>query len=176
MLASIICALGLALILLGDFGGISRGDVICLGSATCYALHIVYTGILAKENDPALLNLVQIGTGGVIGIVIALLTEPIPAGIQTGDFLNMGYLAVFCTILPYMLSVFGQKHVKTSTSGIILSFESVFGCVFSVVFLGEELSPRFFLGAILVMCSFLVVEYGWKPVLRPVFMRKQECE
>lgn len=156
--ASLVCMAGLAFILLGSFDGINKGDVISLGSALCYAVHIVVTGICAKENDAMLLNLMQIGTGAVLGLIFALISGPMPETITLSAFGGIAYLAVFSTIVPYLLSVFGQKYVKTSTSGIILSFESVFGCLLSVVVLGEQPGVRFLVGAVLVMASFFIVE------------------
>ena len=158
MAASLVCMAGLAFILLGSFDGVNKGDVISLGSALCYAVHIVVTGIYARENDSMLLNLMQIGTGAVLGLIFALLSGPMPEHITLGAFGGIAYLAVFSTIVPYLLSVFGQKYVKTSTSGIILSFESVFGCLLSVLVLGEEPGARFLVGAVLVMASFFIAE------------------
>lgn len=158
ILASVICMAGLSLILFGSFEGVNRGDVLSLVSAVCYALHIVMTGIYAKESDPILLNLVQIGTGAAFGLVFAVFSGTVPDGLKVSDFWGIGYLAVFSTIVPYLLSVFGQKHVRTSTSGIILSFESVFGCLLSVVVLGERPGVRFLFGAVLMMLSFFAAE------------------
>ena len=109
-----------------------------------------------KENkNPPLL---QIGTGGILGLVAAMILEPHPAAMSGMNIGSIAYLAVFCTVVPYLLSVFGQKYVKTSTSGVILSFESVFGCLLSILVLEERPGMRFVIGAVLMMCSFLIVE------------------
>lgn len=156
--ASVLCMAGLSFILFGSFEGINKGDVISLFSALCYAVHIVVTGIYAKDGDGLLLNLVQIGTGGILGLVFAWISGPFPADIAIKDFGGIAYLAVFSTIVPYLLSVFGQQYVRTSTSGIILSFESVFGCILSVLVLGERPGGRFLAGAVLMMASFFIAE------------------
>ena len=70
----------------------------------------------------------------------------------------VGEADIISFLKPISVSVFGQKYVKTSTSGVILSFESVFGCILSILILGECPGVRFVIGAMLMMCSFLIVE------------------
>lgn len=157
--AAATCLAGTALILFdGSGGGINKGDILTAGCSAVYAVHVVYGSLYAKEEDPLLLNMVQIGTSGIIGLGAALLLNPFPQGIAPGDFKGVLYLAVIATICPYACSLFGQKYVRTTTSAIILSFESVFGCLASVVVLGERLSLRFIAGAAVVLLSFFVSE------------------
>ena len=49
ILAALVCIVGLGFILLGSFDGVNKGDLISLLSAVCYAIHIVVTGIFARE-------------------------------------------------------------------------------------------------------------------------------
>ena len=102
--------------------------------------------------------MLQIGTAGIIGLAAAFLTTPFPAGVQFADFGGAIYLAVGSTIIPYLLSLVGQRYVRPTTSAVILSFESVFGCLASVLVLGDRLTPRFVLGAAVVLFSFFVAE------------------
>lgn len=44
------------------------------------------------------------------------------------------YLSVFSTTVAYLLQNSGQKYLSASTSAILLSMESVFGTLFSVIF------------------------------------------
>ena len=147
ILAALVCIVGLGFILLGSFDGVNKGDLISLLSAVCYAIHIVVTGIFAREEDGFL------------------------SGMNIG---SIAYLAVFCTVVPYLLSVFGQKYVKTSTSGVILSFESVFGCILSILILGEHPGVRFVIGAMLMMCSFLIVEKISLPLPKRVAVKAEK--
>lgn len=174
ILAALVCIVGLGFILLGSFDGVNKGDLISLLSAVCYAIHIVVTGIFAREEDGFLLNMLQIGTGGILGLVAAMILEPHPAATSGMNIGSIAYLAVFCTVVPYLLSVFGQKYVKTSTSGVILSFESVFGCILSILILGEHPGVRFVIGAMLMMCSFLIVEKIFLPLPKRVAVEAEK--
>jgi len=157
--AAIVCMAGVTVILFeGSGGNLNKGDLITLFCTVFYAAHVVYGGIYAREEDSLLLNMVQIGTAGVIAFFAALVTEPFPSGIQAGDMGGVVYLAVMSTIVPYLLCLYGQTYVKTTTSAIILSFESIFGCLCSVLFLKERVSLRFLIGAAIVMTSLFVSE------------------
>ena len=164
--ASVTCLLGAAIILLDSAGGgINKGDLLTVGSSLFYAVHVMYGSVYAKQHSPLLLNMLQIGTAGIIGLAAAFLTTPFPTGVQFADFGGAIYLAVGSTIIPYLLSLVGQRYVRPTTSAVILSFESVFGCLASVLVLGDRLTPRFVLGAAVVLFSFFVAE-GIVPGIR----------
>lgn len=159
ILASLVCMAGLTCILFFDLSGLNAGDVLCCLSALFYAVHIVYTGIFAREDDPVLLNILQIGTAAVLSWIFALLTGPVPAAALLPETVfGILYLAVMCTIVPYFLSMYGQKHVKTSTSAILLSFESVFGAGLSILVLHEPFTAMFAVGTVLVVGSTFLSE------------------
>lgn len=163
IIATIVCLVGISIILLeGPTGGLNKGDALVVVNAFIYALHVVYSAKFAKGADVILLNMVQMGTCGIIAIIVALATSPMPTNVPLADFSGPMYLAIVATLLPYMLSLYGQKYVRTSTSAIILSFESVFGCLSSILLLGETISLRFVLGACVVMVSFFIITYGEK--------------
>lgn len=162
ILASIICMTGLTCILCSDISSLNIGDAISCLTTVCYAVHIVYTGIYAREDDPILLNVLQIGFAGILAWTFALFTGPIPERVSTDALAGVAYLAVMCTIVPYFLSIYGQRHVKTSTSGILLSFESVFGAGLSILVLGDTITPMFVAGTLLVIGSAVISEQKQK--------------
>ncbi len=157
--ASATCLLGISLILLdGGGGGLNIGDAITSVCTLFYAFHVVYSAIYAKEGDIFLLNMLQLGTAGALAVIVALLTSAPPKGLVLADFGGPVYLAVVSSMLPYICILYGQKYVKTTTSAIILSFESVFGCLASILVLGEAIGLRFILGACIVLLSFFITE------------------
>ncbi len=157
-----ICMLGIGLILTGGTGGINRGDIITLFSAAAYAVHIVFTGIYAKKYDGFLLNTIQMLTAAALYTTVALCSGRSPAGFTAGQIGSILYLAAGATVLPYLLCLFGQKYVSTTTSGIILSFESVFATLLSIIFLHDRISIQFAVGGLLVVGAVFVSEYRTK--------------
>jgi len=159
IVAAFVCLAGTAFILFDGTGGVvNKGDLLTLFCTVFYAVHVVYGGVYAREESPLLLNMIQIGTSGIIALAAALLTGPIPVDADAGSLWGVVYLAVVSTIIPYLLSLYGQAHVRTATSAVILSFESVFGCLTSVLILKEQISLRFVLGALIIMTAFFISE------------------
>lgn len=158
--AAALCMIGIAFILTGGEGSLNKGDVITAFCAVSYAFHIVFSGKYAKQYDGILLNLVQIGTTAVLATITALLFGTPPETITLGQAGSILYLAAGATIIPYLLCLYGQKYVSTTTSGIVLSFESVFATLLSILFLHDKISLQFAFGGLLVIGAFFVSE--WK--------------
>lgn len=153
-----LCTLGLCFILLGKFDSINIGDVLTIGSSVCYAVHIVMMGMWVKEESPVAINVLQFAVTAVLSWITAFFLEPPMATVTFGNFSSVFQVALISTVIPYFCNVYGQKYVKTSTSAIILSLESVVGCFLSVLLLGDKLEWKFIIGAILVLVALVVSE------------------
>lgn len=155
---SVLCMLGLSLILLDNLSGFNMGDFLSCFSAVAYAAHVVYSAQYAKEYDGGLLNLIQIATAAVLSIVFSVIMGDFSTGVTNIPIWSILYLAIICTILPYFLCLLGMKYVSTATSGILLSFESVFATILAVIMLGERLYWRLIAGGTIILVSFLLSE------------------
>ena len=91
------------------------------------------------------------------------------ATLISGDFRKIGtialpfgaffFLAVFCSIVPYFLCLYGMKRVSTTTSGILLSFESVFATLLAVLMLGDPLFWQLVVGGSVIIASSIIAEF-----------------
>ena len=160
--AALLCMAGVALILAGSMDGLNGGDVLMGLCAVCYAFHIVLSAKYAREYDGPLLNIVQIMTTAVLSIILSLAADGAPAPLSLEQGKSILYLAVCATIIPYLLCLYGQKRVSTTTSGILLSFESVFATAMSIVVLHEHISLQFVAGGVLVIGAAVLSEWKFK--------------
>lgn len=159
VLASVVCMVGVCLLLANGLTALNKGDLLCAGCAVAYAVHIVYSSKFSKQYDGWLLNLTQMGTVAVLAWIVTLIsgdfkmigTSPMP----WGAFI---FLAVVCSIAPYFLCLFGMKRVSTTTSGILLSFESVFATLLAVLMLGDPVYWQLVAGGIVIIGSSFVSE------------------
>ena len=69
----------------------------------------------------------------------------------------VGYTAVFCTVLPFLLWSWGLKRIPATSSCVILLIEIVFALVLAAVVFGERLTPGAMFGALLIMGAVLLV-------------------
>ncbi len=158
VLGCIICLLGLSIILFNDFSTISSGDFITMISCICHAFQVVLISATIKHEDPAAINIVQMTTCALLALITAMILEPFPHYVPMTNVLSILYLGIFATMICYLLSAYGQQYVHTSTASIIMSGECIIGCLFGVVFMGDPISWKIFLGAALIFIALIISE------------------
>lgn len=158
VLAAVICIAGIGLVSLsGDFT-IRFGDALTLASGIFYALHIVAVARFAKGHDMILLTILQFGMVAVLSWGAGLLFEELPTQCDPATLLGLIYLAVCATGIALLLQNLGQKYTHPSAAAIILSLESVFGVMFSMLFYGERLTARLGVGFLFIFVAVLISE------------------
>lgn len=164
MAAALIAVFGLALISLEGDLSVNIGDLLTLICGFFFAFHIVFIDRYTADHDPIGLTVVQMVMAAVLSWAAAPLLEgALDFGVIDKSMITgLLYLGIFSTMLCYLLQNVGQKHLTPNTSSIILSFESVFGLLFSILFLGEAVTPRLIAGCILMFASVILSEYKRK--------------
>lgn len=162
--AAVIAVFGLGLISLEGDLSINIGDLLTLFCGLFFAFHIVFVDRYTEHYDPVRLTVIQM----VVAAILSWFLAPILEGTQDftvikgSIFIGLIYLGIFSTMICFLLQNVGQKHLSPNTSSIILSFEAVFGLGFSVVFLGEVVTPKLLVGCILMFASVILSEYQKK--------------
>lgn len=162
--AAVIAVFGLGLISLEGNLSINIGDLLTLFCGLFFAFHIVFVDRYTEHYDPVRLTVIQM----VVATILSWILAPILEGTQDftvikgSIFIGLIYLGIFSTMICFLLQNVGQKHLSPNTSSIILSFEAVFGLGFSVVFLGEAITPKLLAGCILLFVSVILSEYQKK--------------
>ena len=158
VIAAVLCILGVGLISIDGGMNVNFGDILTLVCGIFYAIHLIITDEHAVGKNPALLTAIQFAVAAVITWILAVLVEPFPANIPTGAVFSIGYLGVMCTAICYLLQTFGQKNTPASQAAIILTLESVFGTVISIIFYKEPMNFRLVLGFIAMFLAVLISE------------------
>lgn len=164
IISVVICTLGLFLLSYTKEMGLAfaSGDLICVLGALCYAVHVVITGVLAKDNDPALLTIIQLAFVSVFGFIIAVFTETMPANPSGLSVVTLILLGVFCSALAFYLQTACQKFISSERVGVIFSLEPVFGVIASYIILGESLGIAGIFGGACVFIALAYQESGFK--------------
>lgn len=156
--AALVCIIGIGLVSLnGDFT-IRKGDAFTLAGGVFFAAHIVAVARYSKDKDPVLITILQFGYAALLSWGMAFLFEDMPKSIDTNTWYGIIYLAVFATAVALLLQNIGQKHTNPSAAAIILTLESVFGVVFSVVFYHEQITLKLFIGFLLIFLAVIISE------------------
>lgn len=153
-----ICTVGLFLLSYTKEMGLAflSGDFICVIGALCYGIHVVITGVLAKDNDAALLTIIQLFFVSVFGFIIAVFTETMPSAPSGVSVFTLILLGVFGSAIAFYLQTSCQKFISSDRVGVIFSLEPVFGVIASYIVLGESLGTAGIWGGI---CVFIALAY-----------------
>lgn len=138
------------------------GDALTVACAFAFALQIYLTDLYVKKVRVEILVFMQMSVTAVICFFLAL-----PEGIRVPHqppaitaVLLSGFLS---TAACYFLQSRAQLYVNESTSALVLSLEAVFGMLFSVLIVHEEVTLRMLAGGAVIMTAvFLTVAYDRK--------------
>ena len=158
VIAAFICITGIGLISLQKDFTMGTGDVLTLIGGFFYSCHMVAVDKYSGGRDPVVMTVLQFAAAAVIFWVATFVYDggvrPVPLKVVP----SIAYLCLLCTGAALLLQNFGQKHTNPSTAALILTFESVFGTVFSVIMGREDLSFRIVLGFALIFLAVVVSE------------------
>lgn len=160
--AAMLCIAGIGLVsLTAGSLTIGFGDLMTLLCAVFFAAQIIAIARFSKRYNVLGLTVYQFLFGGVMGLVLGAATEPFPGweAVANADFLfNLAYLVVFASGLCYVLQNVGLAHVPEAQGSLLLSLESVFGVLASVIFYGEVVTGRMAAGFVLIFAAILISE------------------
>ena len=139
-----------------DGGEIFIGDILVLISSLLFALHIIFTGMIANDASPFRLIFVQFSVAAVItGILVPIFEGWDWQGIRDA-MVALLYVGVLSSAVGFCLQVVGQRTAPASHTAIILSFESVFAAFCGWWLLDEYLTQTEFIGCGLILAGGLV--------------------
>ena len=160
VIAAVMCIVGIGLVALDDNLSVGRGDLLTLVCCVFYALHIVVSAKFTRTMDVMLLTIGQFFFAAMWSWVLAFLFEPplIISEMSTEIWMVLGYLCVFATAGALGLQTFGLKYTSPSAGALILSLESVFGVIFSIMVGAEEVTARLLIGFAVIFFAIVVSE------------------
>jgi len=165
MIATFLCLIGIGFLTLQENFSINLGDGLTLICALFFACHIVSIGVFAENHDPIILTIIQFGVAALLSIICALSFENMPKIITTKSFYSILYLAIFSTLIAFLIQNIAQKYTTPTHAAIILSLESVFGCLLSVLLLRDLFTIKMVIGCTMVFAAIITAETKWKFML-----------
>ena len=135
---------------------VETGDVLIFLCAIGFAAHILLVGIHSKHGDPAILPQSELDRSGRFLVAALCLEQPLVVPRKPGShylYRHSGYGGdcvgtIHCT----------EIHFCNPCCTMIYSAEPVFAAFFGWLMLGEVLSPREAVGAVLILAGMLVSE------------------
>jgi drug/metabolite transporter (DMT)-like permease len=141
----------------GDGTGIGRGEVLTLGCALAFAVHVLVVAATVGRHDPVRLAAIQVGVVGLACAGPGLLLggygfplEAVVAAVAT---------ALAATALAFVLQLTGQRTVPPTRAALLLLLEPVFAGVLAG-FTDEPLGAVQLAGAGVILLAIVLAELG----------------
>jgi drug/metabolite transporter (DMT)-like permease len=157
----VLAAVGLYL-LNGATPSLGKGELLTLGCAVCFAVHIVLLAEFAPRHDSVRLNAVQLTAVGAICLVPGFFTGGYAFPLSV--WLAAVYTGIAASAVAFGLMVWAQRCVGPSRTALLLMLEPVFAAVAGAI-AGDHLGLVGVAGAALILGGVLVAELRRPPVV-----------
>lgn len=157
----------------GESLSISAGDLLVLGSALVFAVHILVIDHFSPLTDGVILSCIQFAVCGVVSTIGAFIFEQPSWEQLVSGAIPVLYAGVLSCGVGYTLQIVGQKGVDPTAAALILSLESVVATIsgfvaYKIGFLrtDQSMSPRQIIGCAIVFAAVILVQLPWDRISR----------
>lgn len=155
----IVAFIGLSLLTLNSSLAFNYGDLLTLVAAFSYAVYIVLVGRFASRYDPALLTWIQTFVVALASLFFTILLESFQKlPVETISITALLVTSIFATVMAFWIQIYAQRFMHPTRVALILLGEPVFAGVFGYFWLGEILTLRKFIGAVLILMGMAFSE------------------
>ncbi len=165
VLAVVLAAGGLYLLTSPGAMGLNRGDLLTLGCAAAFALHIVTTERAAPRHDPISLAFWQIVTTALACTALMGLLESPRLSLAPWTLAALLITGVLATALAFAVQMWAQRRTSATHVAVIFTAEPVFAALFARLIQQEVLGPVGLMGGALILAGILLAQIG--PRSRP---------
>lgn len=157
IISSCLCLIGVGVLTTSQMT-FPLGDLLAFGCAIFFAIHLVSLQYTCVLEDSKVINALQLGTCAFLSLPCCLLFSKVPTTISFDSLIACFYIVVLATFLCFFLQTKAQQVVSASSCSVILSTESLFAVIFSVILLKETIHFNLFIGGLLILISVILVE------------------
>lgn len=151
---------GLALMTLNGRLAPHAGDLLVLGSALAFALHVTAVARYAGAHDPAALAAIQVGTAALAAHASAVLTgtwRPLST-VDAAVWQAIVITGLLATALAFWLQNTLQPFTTPTHTALIFAAEPVWAAAFAWLLSGETLTGRAYVGGALIVLGMILAE------------------
>ena len=153
-----VCMTGVGVLSLHGGWGMTTGDLLTVLSGVPCAINMVQSAVTCRDKNPLLLTTVELAVVATLAWIFVLFEGSFPTTFPLATVGGIVYLGVFATALCLFMQTFGFKYAEASVGGMIISLESVFGVIFSMIIYHEHVTMRMMLGFALIFISIVAAQ------------------
>ena len=138
---------------------VSYGDLMTLGSAFFFAMHILCVDHFCRKNaDGKTLVCIQFLTAGLLMAISMIIFEhPVLTNILAAKDAIL-YAGIMSCGVAYTFQFSGQRETPPTLATLLMSLEAVFAAISGCFFLNEQLSARELFGCMLVLGAVIAAQ------------------
>ncbi|WP_257449736.1 DMT family transporter [Archangium lipolyticum] len=139
--------------------GLNLGDLMEIGCAVFFGLHILFVPRVGSRQDPLVLTAVQMATVAVLAAIASGFAEPrstLPRGLDS--WWALLFTGVLGSALAYLVQMKAQQKISPIKTALIFSTEPLWGAVFAYLLAAERISPMGYLGGVLLVIAMILME------------------
>ncbi|WP_080970724.1 DMT family transporter [Burkholderia cepacia] len=158
LIGAVIATIGLGLLTIKGLS-VHFGDILVLGCAASFALHIVILSRASKSAHSGRITLVQILVVGLASLAWSVMFGEFSLPKTGSSIWAIVIIGVLGTTLGFFVQTKAQISSPPSRIALIIVLEPVFGGLFGYFLAGDRLSGLNLIGAMLIILGMVVTEY-----------------
>lgn len=140
----------------GEGFSLTPSDTFLILCALAFSIHIVIVDYFSPKVDGVRLSCVQFFVVFVISSILAFIFEtPTIDGIKSA-ILPICYAGIMSSGIAFTLQIVGQKYTEPTVASLLMSLESVFAVLTSIVVLHKIPSERELIGCVIMFAAIII--------------------
>ncbi len=165
LLSVVIATIGLYLMCMDAELSVNKGDGMILVCSLLFTGHILAIDYFSPKVDGVKLSCLQFFVCGLLNLISMFLLESPELTPILHCWASIGYSGIMSCGVAYTLQIVGQKYTDPTSASILMSLESVFATLSTVVLValgwsltGGAMTLREILGCVLMFAAIILVQ------------------
>ena len=137
---------------------IAKGDFYILLGSVAFSFHILVIDHFSPKADGVKMSCIQFFVCGILCMIPTILFEHPELYSILQAWKPIAYAGIMSCGVGYTLQIVAQKNTDPTVASLLLSLESVFGVIFSVLLYGEVLTLKVIAGFVIIFVAIIVSE------------------
>jgi len=138
---------------------IETRDLLVIGCAFCYSLHILVIDHFSPKVDCVKMSCIQFFVCGALSLAAALFTDkPVAPAVFAAAWVPILYSGVMSSAVGYTLQMLAQRHTSPALASLLMSLESVFAALAGWLLLGQGFTPRELAGCVVMFAAIVLAQ------------------
>lgn len=158
MLCALLAVVGVGFLSLAqsEISGGGLGILLAVCAAVTYAFCIITTEKVSQDADPITIGIVQLGTMGVLSLVISLITGSfgLPQNGQQWGMILM--LVLVCSCFGFAFQPLGQKYLPAETAAVFTVVNPFTTSILGIAVMKETITGVKLIGYALILAALVI--------------------